>query len=117
MTEMRDNKKNLSMETPKTQQRVDRRGTPNHNPGLLLEDYLCLTHAARLVFSFRMRDSADSPGHVDRSTLFRWTTNGLKGPNNQRVLLEFCYIGTKIFTSKQALQRFFAQFNKPDSRP
>jgi hypothetical protein len=57
----------------------------------LLNEYpLNLTAASTLI-----------PGHPCARTLTRWTTHGIRG-----VVLESYFIGSRRFTTEQAIQRF-----------
>jgi hypothetical protein len=47
------------------------------------------------------------PGRPSRPTLFRWTFKGVKGGHK----LESILVGTKRFTSKEAISRFIASQN------
>ena len=57
---------------------------------LLTEETLSLPQASR-----------ELPGRPNASTLWRWASRGLGG-----VKLETIRIGTRVFTSRQALTRF-----------
>lgn len=51
------------------------------------------------------------PGHPDLSQVYRWAMRGLRG-----VKLEFIRIGGRRFTSKEALNRFYAALTEADQR-
>jgi hypothetical protein len=46
--------------------------------------------------------------HLHFSTLFRWATKGVRGPNGERVRLETTRLGGSLITSVAALNRFAA---------
>lgn len=64
---------------------------------LLTEDALSLPQAAR-----------ELPGRPDASTLWRWSKAGLRG-----VRLETFKIGSRLFTTRQAVTRFVAATQEP----
>jgi hypothetical protein len=52
---------------------------------------------------------------INRSTLERWRTRGVRGPGDERVILETMLIGTGIrATTVEALERFFGKLNGTD---
>ena len=52
---------------------------------------------------------------INRSTLERWRTRGVRGPGGERVILETVLIGAGIrATTVEALERFFAKLNSTD---
>lgn len=74
------------MTTKQTQQKLD----------LLTEDTITLNEACK-----------ELPGNPHVSTLWRWKDRGVDG-----VKLETIKIGTKHFTSRQALTRFLEKTNR-----
>ena len=68
---------------------------------LLSDDVLRLSEASKIL----PRGRHGKKIHV--STLWRWSSRGVRG-----VKLETVRMGGLIYTSKQALQRFFGQLNQ-----
>lgn len=64
---------------------------------LLTEHPLSLPQAAK-----------ELPGRPDASTLWRWSQRGVRG-----VRLETFKIGSRLFTTRQALTRFIAATQEP----
>ena len=54
---------------------------------------------------------------VNPSTLWRWTTRGVRARDGLLVRLEAIKIGGTCCTSDQALQRFFHALSTDDSQP
>ena len=73
---------------------------------LLSDDVLRLSEAAKIL----PRGRHGKKIHV--STLWRWACQGVRG-----VRLETVRMGGVIYTSKEALQRFFAQLDSPQIQP
>lgn len=69
----------------------------NAKLSLLTEDALTLPQAAR-----------ELPGKPNPSTLWRWTVRGIGGQK-----LETIKIGSKVFTTRQALSRFIERTQEP----
>lgn len=66
-------------------------------------------HLLSLREASRRLPSARSGKSVHVSTLYRWTTRGVRG-----VRLETVRIGGTVFTSQEALQRFAAKLSSAD---
>lgn len=75
------------------------------------EELLPLSKAARLLPAVR----GSKPPNP--STIFRWTTAGLKSVSGAKVKLETCFVGKTRFTSREALKRFFDRINDTEFRP
>ncbi len=56
--------------------------------------------------------AASLPVTTHPQTVQCWTSRGVRG-----VVLESYCIGTRRFTSKEALERFLAKLNEPDKSP
>ena len=67
------------------------------------ERKLTISQAARIV-----------PGRPHVSSVWRWCRKGVKTRSGQRVRLEHCRYGSRIFTSKQALDRFAHRLAEAD---
>ena len=75
-------------------------------PDLLNEDVISLTGAARLFPGTRGAE------RVSPSTTFRWCTRGVKTPTGV-VKLESFRAGSRVFTTRQAVERFVAVLSAP----
>jgi hypothetical protein len=55
------------------------------------------------------------------ATGWRWATRGLKAPNGETIRLEVLKAGSKLVTSREALERFFSRltptFDQPPPAP
>jgi hypothetical protein len=71
---------------------------------------LCQAHTHPLLRQGRRRGRP-----INRSTLERWRTRGVRGPGGERVILETSLIGAGIrATTVEALERFFGKLNGTD---
>jgi hypothetical protein len=71
---------------------------------LATEHKIDLADAAKLV-----------PGHPHASTLWRWSRRGIKARDGSRVRLEHVRLGGKVFTSREAIERFGAALAAADA--
>lgn len=51
------------------------------------------------------------PGRPSLSTLWRWSLQGVKGPNGDRVKLRTIKSGGRVFVSREAVDAFLAAMN------
>jgi hypothetical protein len=77
---------------------------------LLTDDLMTLAAAARLVPP--ARGGATAP-----STIWRWATHGVRGPDGIIVKLRTTRIGGRPMVSREALEEFLANLNAPASSP
>jgi len=55
------------------------------------------------------------PGRPSSNAIWRWCRKGIKSRTGQRVRLEHVRIGGKIYTSPEAMDRFFAEVARQDT--
>jgi len=67
------------------------------------QDHLTLSQAAKL-----------SPGHPSTSAVWRWARKGVLSRSGQRIRLTHIRVGGKIFTTRDALDKFFAALAESD---
>ena len=67
------------------------------------ESYLTLTEAATIA-----------PGRPATNAIWRWCRLGVCARSGERIRLEHCRVGGSLFTSAEALERFFAAVAEAD---
>lgn len=61
-----------------------------------------------------LREAAELfPGKPDTSTLSRWAEDGCRSKSGKKVFLDHAWVGARIFTSAEAVQRFLLVLNAP----
>lgn len=78
-------------------------------PAVINENVLSLSGAARSV------PAVDRGKRPNPSTVFRWIREGVRVASGERVHLESARIGSRLVTSAEALERFFARLAEADS--
>ena len=57
-----------------------------------------------------------SPGRPHTSCVWRWCRQGIKARSGKRIRLDHVRVGGRIFTSAQALDRFFSAVAQADAK-
>lgn len=70
-----------------------------------LSSYLTLPQAARLC-----------PGKPNAATVWRWARRGLVARNGQQIFLDHVRIGTRVYVTLAALDKFFRETTDADKQ-